>query len=167
VALMAAWSGYSAAKWGTESSLSLASANATRSKASLEAIQATQTQTLDSVSFNAALTAYEAHDTKLFQLTLRRLRPGYQPAVRAWLALHPLTNPRAPPDPQYMPQYRIPKEAEAATLDAQATAFFTKGKSDAGTASMCASPSSWPRSWSWSASARTSPFSEDRTGCSH
>ena len=39
VALLAAWSGYSAAKWGTESSLSLAKASSTRSKASLALIQ--------------------------------------------------------------------------------------------------------------------------------
>ena len=40
VALLAAWSGYSAAKWGTESSLSLAKASSTRTKASLALIQA-------------------------------------------------------------------------------------------------------------------------------
>jgi hypothetical protein len=45
---MAAWSGYSAAKWGTESSLSLAKASAFRSKWSLAEIQTTQTRTLDS-----------------------------------------------------------------------------------------------------------------------
>jgi hypothetical protein len=33
VALLAAWSGYSAAKWGTDSSISLATASATRTKA--------------------------------------------------------------------------------------------------------------------------------------
>src|SRR5207244_5149796 len=33
VAIIAAWSGYSAAKWGTESSLKLAKASATRTKA--------------------------------------------------------------------------------------------------------------------------------------
>ena len=42
VALLAAWSGFSAAKWGTESSLSLAKASSTRTKASLAQIQATQ-----------------------------------------------------------------------------------------------------------------------------
>ena len=66
MALLAAWSGYSAAKWGTESSLSLAKASSTRSKASLAAIKATQIRTLDSVSFNAAATAYTSGDPKLF-----------------------------------------------------------------------------------------------------
>jgi hypothetical protein len=60
VALLAAWSGYSAAKWGTESSLSLAKASSTRTKASLALIEANQIRTLDSVSFNAAETAYAA-----------------------------------------------------------------------------------------------------------
>jgi hypothetical protein len=134
VALLAAWSGYSAAKWGTESSLSLAKASSTRTKASLAQIQATQIRTLDSVSFNAAETAYASHDTKLFRLDLRRMRPGYLPAVNAWLALHPLKNPGVPPDPSYMPQYKIPQEAQATTLTAQADAYFSHGEAAAGTA---------------------------------
>ena len=134
VALLAAWSGYSAAKWGTESSLSLAKAASTRSNASLALIQATQIRTLDSVSFNAAETAYAAHNTKLFRLDINRLRPGYRPAVEAWLALHPLKNPKAPPDPSYMPQYRIPQQAEGVALSARATAYFNQGQSAAATA---------------------------------
>jgi hypothetical protein len=107
VALLAAWSGYSAAKWGTESSLSLAKASSTRTKANLDEIEATQIRTLDSVSFNAAETAYAANDPKLFRLAIRRLRVGYRPAFEAWLVTHPLKNANAPPDPSYMPQYRI------------------------------------------------------------
>src|SRR4051794_13811150 len=57
VALMAAWSGYSAAKWGTESSVSLAHASSVRSKANRADIEALQLRTLDSVSFNAVFTA--------------------------------------------------------------------------------------------------------------
>ena len=134
VALMAAWSGYSAAKWGTESSLSLAKASATRTKANLAAIEATQIRTLDSVSFNAAATAYAAGNTKLFRLAVKRLRPGYQPAFDAWMATHPLKNPKAPSDPSYMPQYRIPEEAQARVLNARADDLFAEGQSDAGTA---------------------------------
>lgn len=128
VALLAAWSGYSAAKWSTRSSLSLAKASADRTKGSLAEIQATQIRTLDSVSFNAAETAYESHNAKLFALTLRRLRPGYRPAVEAWLALRPLKNPNAPPDPSYMPQYHIPQQAQARAFNAAADASFTTGE---------------------------------------
>lgn len=134
VALLAAWSGYSAAKWGTESSLSLARASAARNKASLAEVQATQIRTLDSVSFDAAETAYAAHNAKLFALDLRRLRPGYLPAVKAWLATHPLKNPSAPPDPSYMPQYVIPQDAQARTASAQSNAYFSAGESAASTA---------------------------------
>ncbi len=134
VALLAAWSGYSAAKWGTESSVSLAKASSTRTKASLAQIQATQIRTLDSVSFNAAETAYASKDQRLFNLALRRLRPGYKPAVTAWLATHPLKNSKAPPDPSYMPQYRIPQETQARVLTAGADAYFAKGESASATA---------------------------------
>jgi hypothetical protein len=134
VALLAAWSGYSAAKWGTESSISLARASSTRTKASLAQTQALQIRTLDSVSFNAAENAYAAHNSKLFAVALRRLRPGYRPAMSAWLATHPLKNPNAPPGPSYMPQYRIPQEAQARQLNAQADAYFSHGQDAAGTA---------------------------------
>jgi hypothetical protein len=83
VALLAAWSGYSAAKWGTESSLSLAKASSIRNRASLAQIEATQIRTLDSVSFNAAMTAWASHDTKPAP-TLTSARARAQPP--------PLTN---------------------------------------------------------------------------
>lgn len=134
VALLAAWSGYSAAKWGTDSSLSLAKASSTRTKASLALIQANQIRTLDSVSFNAVETAYAAHNSRLFRLDVNRLRPGYRPAFEAWIAQHPLKNPHAPPDPSYMPQYRIPQEAAGLALSARADAYFKEGQSAAGTA---------------------------------
>jgi hypothetical protein len=134
VALLAAWSGYSAAKWSTESSLSLARASSARSRASADQIQAIQIRTLDSVSFNAVEGAYVAHDTRLFDLAVRRLRPGYRPAFDAWLATHPLKNPHAPADPSDMPQYVIPQQAAARALSAQSDVSFTKGEAAAGTA---------------------------------
>jgi hypothetical protein len=130
---MAAWSGYSAAKWSTESSLSLSKASAARSEASADQIQATQIRTLDSVSFNAVEGAYVTHNTKLFNLTIKRLRAGYKPAFNAWLATHPLKNPNAPADPSDMPQYVIPQEKQAAVLTARANELFSEGQSAAGT----------------------------------
>ncbi|HEY1520206.1 MAG TPA: hypothetical protein VGF91_27525 [Solirubrobacteraceae bacterium] len=64
---------------------------------------------------------------------VRRLRAGCRPAFNAWLATHPLKNPNAPPDPSYMPQYRIPQEAQGRVLTAQADSYFTQGKDDAAT----------------------------------
>ncbi|HJS94242.1 MAG TPA: hypothetical protein VJ741_08260 [Solirubrobacteraceae bacterium] len=134
VALIAAWSGYSAAKWSTDSSLSVAKAASVRNAANLATVQATQIRTLDSVSFNAAEGAYLSGNAALFRLSLRRMRPGYRPAVNAWLATHPLKNPHAPPDPSYMPQYVIPQEAQAKALNRQADARFSEGQDAAATA---------------------------------
>jgi len=134
VAIMAAWSGYAAAKWGTDSSLSLAKASATRTKANQAAIEATQIRTLDSVDFNAAITAYAANNPLLFRVALKRLRPSALAAVEAWRATKPLTNPNAPADPSDMPQYQIPQQKQANTLNAEADAYFATGQSAAGTA---------------------------------
>jgi hypothetical protein len=134
VALLAAWSGYSAAKWGSHSSIMLARASSAQSDASVARIQATQIRTLDSVTFNAVEAAYLANDLKAYRLSLRRLRPGYKPAFDAWLATHPLKNPNAPPDPSYLPQYRIPQDTQAKLLTAQANADFSQAESASGTA---------------------------------
>jgi hypothetical protein len=134
VALLAAWSGYSAAKWSTHSSLLLASASTKRTEWSVAEIQANQIRTLDSVSFNAAEAAYVSKDTRLYRVAVKRLRPGYRPAFNAWIATHPLTNPNAPPGPAYMPQYRIPQEAQARVFNEQAGADFSEGQSAAVTA---------------------------------
>ena len=128
VALLAAWSGFSAAKWSTHGSITLAKASATRAKAGVAQVQAIQIRTLDSVSFNAVATAYASGDEKLFALSLARLRPSYRAATKAWIALRPLKNPHAPPDPSYMPQYRIPQEKASRALDARATAYLAEGQ---------------------------------------
>ncbi len=127
VAVLAAYSGYAAAKWGTESSLSLAKASATRTKANRADLEALQLRTLDSVSFNAWFAAFVAGNTTAEGLAERRLRPGYRPAFHAWLATDPAHNPNAPPGPSYMPQYVIPQEVASTALDKQADVAFAAG----------------------------------------
>jgi len=127
VAVLAAYSGYAAAKWGTESSVSLAKASALRTKANRADLEALQLRTLDSVSFNAWFTAFTAGNVNAERLAEKRLRPGYRPAFHAWLATNPAHNPNAPPGPAYMPQYVIPQEVASKAYDAQADAAFAKG----------------------------------------
>lgn len=134
VALLAAYSGFAAAKWSTESSVSLAKASALRTKASRADLEALQTRTLDSVSFNAWFAAFVAGNKRAEQLAQARLRPGYRPAFNAWLATDPAHNPNAPPGPAYVPQYVIPQQAQANHLDAQADEEFTAGSDAGGTA---------------------------------
>ena len=127
VAVLAAYSGYAAAKWSTESSVSLAGASAARTKANRADLEALQIRTLDSVSFNAWFTAFTAGNTNAQRLAERRLRPGYRSAFYAWLATDPAHNPNAPPGPSYMPQYVITQEATASANDARADVEFAKG----------------------------------------
>ncbi len=127
VAVLAAYSGYAAAKWGTYSSVSLAKASAARTKANRADLEALQIRTLDSVSFNAWFSAFSAGNTLAERLAEKRLRPGYRPAFHAWLATDPAHNPKAPPGPSYMPQYVIPQEHAANADDAEADASFATG----------------------------------------
>jgi hypothetical protein len=127
VAVLAAYSGYAAAKWGTESSVTLAKASAARTKASRADLEGIVTRTLDSASFNAWFTAFTAGNANAERLAAKRMRPGYRPAFSAWLATDPAHNPNAPPGPAYMPQYVIPQDAAARSYDAQADAALAKG----------------------------------------
>jgi hypothetical protein len=134
VAVLAAYSGYAAAKWGTESSVTLARASAERTKANRADIEGIVTRTLDSASFNAWFTAFTAGNVNAERLAAKRMRPGYRPAFNAWLATDPAHNLNAPPGPAYMPQYVIPQEVEARAHDAQADAEFAKGSAAGSTA---------------------------------
>ena len=127
VAVLAAYSGWAAAKWSTESSVSLAKASAQRTLASRADTEAIVTRTLDSVSFNAWFTAFVNGNAKAERLAIRRFRPGYRPAFNAWIATHPADNPRSPPGPAYMPQYVIPAEQQTTLHDKKADAAFETG----------------------------------------
>jgi hypothetical protein len=127
VAVLAAYSGFAAAKWGTESSVALARASAERTKANRADLEGIVTRTLDSASFNTWFTAFAAGDRNAERLARRRMRPGYRPAFNAWLATDPAHNRNAPLGPAYMPQYVIPQEAETKRLDAEADAAFAEG----------------------------------------
>jgi hypothetical protein len=128
VALTAAWAGYSAAKWSTESSLKLAKASATRTKANRAFQLAATTRSQDASNFNAWFTAYVAGNKNAMRVAENRFRPNYDLAFRAWLATKPFTNPDAPKGPQYMPQYRPLGLAISHQLDLQADAYYAQGQ---------------------------------------
>lgn len=131
VALMAAWSGYAAAKWSTESRVDLAEASTKRSEANRADLQAMSLRNFDSTTFDAWFAAYTAGNQQAMAIAERRFRPGFRIAFDPWRATDPEHNPNAPKGPTYMPQYRQPGLKEANALDAQATKAFADG-SDAG-----------------------------------
>jgi hypothetical protein len=129
VTLTVAWSGFAAAKWGTESRLELAAASTARSEANRAVFSAQQTRNYDASMFNAWFTAWVLDRTDQMKIAERRFRPAYDEAFRAWRRTTPETNPDAPPGPSYMPEYVIPAEARAARLDEEAKAQAAAGDS--------------------------------------
>jgi hypothetical protein len=131
VTLTAAYSGFAAAKWDTESRLQLAEASTARSQANRAFITAQQLRTYDASTFNAWFTAYTLGDRNKMQIAERRFRPDYLVAFVAWLKTHPATNPNAPPGPAYMPQYHVRQQLQGHLFDKSADDHTSAGE-DAG-----------------------------------
>jgi hypothetical protein len=127
VALLAAWSGYAAAKWSTESRLASGQASTARTEANRAATLDAASLEFDSATFNAWFTAYVVGNETAMNVAMRRFRPPFRVAFDAWLATDPFNNDNAPPGPTYMPQYQRPDQERAATLDAQADAYVARG----------------------------------------
>jgi hypothetical protein len=128
VAVLAAWSGFAAAKWGTESSLQLAKASAARTEANRADLESFQLRNFDSLTFNAWFTAYVAGNKQAERVAELRFRPNFLVAFDAWRKTDPFTNPHAPKGPTYMPEYIQPGLAQANRLDAQANAHYAAGE---------------------------------------
>ena len=128
VAILAAWSGYSAAKWSTASSLELANASATRTKANRAFQQSLTFRVGDAVTFNAWFAAYLTGNKNGAPWPRGVFRPAFRRAFDAWFATNPFTNTAAPPGPQAMPQYHAPGEAASKQLDRKADASYADGQ---------------------------------------
>jgi hypothetical protein len=128
VALLAAWSGYVAASWNTESRVLLAESTTARTKASRANLESIELRNFDSSTFEAWFAAYTARNEEAMTVAERRFRPEFRVAFDAWRATQPETNPRAPPGPTYMPEYRQPGLARATALDNQADEAFAAGE---------------------------------------
>jgi hypothetical protein len=134
VAILAAYSGFSSAKWSTHSSLELAKASAARTEANRAAYQAADLKNFDSLTFNAWFTAYVANNKNAMRVAEERFRPVFLTAFKAWLTTHPFTNPNAPKGPTYMPQYKQPELAQANALDSRASSYYSLGEQAGGNA---------------------------------
>jgi len=128
VTVTAAWSGFAAAKWGTESRLQLAAASSARVEANRAAFTAESLRNFDASTFNAWFIAYTLGNREKMQIAQRRFRPPFQVAFDAWLATHPGTNPHAATGPTEMPQYHLPEADRAKALDLTADAYAAAGE---------------------------------------
>lgn len=125
--LATAWSGYQAALWSGVQSQRYSQASASRVKADEYTVSGGQMHLGDLVLVNGWFNAIETGNRRLAADYRRRFRPGFQPIFAAWLALHPLTNRRAPPGPTYMPQYQPAPYVAAAAANTRADRLFAEG----------------------------------------
>lgn len=127
VTVTAAWAGFAAAKWATESRIDIARSVTLRNIATRDDLRADSLRNFDSSTFDAWFIAWTLNNRSKEVVAERRFRPSFRVAFNAWMATDPLHNVHAPPGPTYMPQYKLPAQARANALDNAATAKFRAG----------------------------------------
>ena len=130
VTITAAWAGYSAARWGTASRIEIAQSSSLRNLATRDDLTAISLRNFDSSTFTVWFVAWTLNNPQKEAVAIRRFRPAFLVAFKAWLATDPLHNPHSPPGPTYMPQYKLPAQAQANALDNAASAKFAIGNHD-------------------------------------
>ncbi len=134
VALMAAWSGFAAAKWSTESRLTVAAASTTRNTANTVELEGLDVRIGDGLVFNSWLTMHALGDAEDEAVALRRFSPTLRAAFDAWWATDPDHNPNAPGGPQAMPEYSVPALERAERLRSHGEEQFAEGSEQGETA---------------------------------
>jgi hypothetical protein len=127
VAIATAWSGYQSALWDGQSARLYGQSSKIRLTGTAETSRAGQLALYDATTVNSWLAAEVAGNAKLARTYEQRLRPEFRPAFRAWVATDPLHNPKAPPGPMFMSQYRNSAQARGAALEARASDVFAEG----------------------------------------
>lgn len=134
VAVATAWSGYQASRWEGKSTTDYALYERYTVLSQEKTTLAGQDRLYDIVHFSAWVDAKLAGREKLAGFYERRFRPEYALAFKEWLRLDPLHNPKAPPGPIFMPQYKDANAAEALRLEAVSARHFDLGVSSRETA---------------------------------
>ncbi len=119
-AVATAWSSYQSSRWSGVQAIDFSRANAARVESTRASDEAGQETQVDVLTFTQWVNAYAAKDRRLTRFYADRFRNEFKPAVRAWIATHPLKNPSAPPTPFAMPQYKLARNAESRRLLADA-----------------------------------------------
>jgi hypothetical protein len=127
-AVATAWSSYQSNRWTAEYRKASGHTNAVRIEAArAQGLAESQTQ-IDAATFIQWIDAYSLRRTELVDFYFKRFREEFKPAVVAWIATKPLTNPHAPLTPFVMPQYKLAASKEARQLDAEADASSALGQ---------------------------------------
>lgn len=125
-AVLTAWSGFQAAKWGGAMAISFSQAAAARIEvARLEGV-ANRKQTIQVALFSQWVQATADGKQPVAEYLSTRFPEPLKAAFIAWQATHPSTDATAPLSPFDMAQYRLPELTTAQAVDTRATQTFTR-----------------------------------------
>ena len=112
-----AWCAYQSARWGGEQAFYLSEAAGMGRESARNMVQAGQVEVLDVAMFMEYASALSQKNNDYAEFLYERFRPELKSATDAWLALNPLNNPKAPPSPFEMVEYKIAERDEARRLN--------------------------------------------------
>ncbi len=115
-AVATAWSSYQSSRWSGVQAIDFSRANAARVESTRASTEAGQETQVDVLTFTQWVNAYASKEHELAHFYFDRFRAEFEPAVKAWIATDPLKNPKAPPVPFAMPQYKLASETESQKL---------------------------------------------------
>jgi hypothetical protein len=124
----AAWASYESSRWGAVQTANFNGSNAARVESARASAAGGQQVQIDVAMFFQAADAFAAGDEELFQFYVDRARDEFKPALEAWIASEPLTNPDAALTPFRLPEYQIAKSAEADALGVESEAQLEVAK---------------------------------------
>jgi hypothetical protein len=127
VAVLTAWSGYQAARWGAESAKSYALAASSNTDAQEQLTLAGQDHLYDVVTFDSWMQAWHTGKKDLAGVFERRFRPEFAAAWHVWLEADPFHDPKAAPGPSFLPAYRSAHRENARELARGARAHYDRG----------------------------------------
>jgi hypothetical protein len=123
-AVLTAVCGYQSGRWSGAQTREYNMANAQRIESAEAADRGLALTAIDVNLFLNYVNAVSVGNTRDADFIYRRFRPEMRPAMKAWLATKPLTNPHAPSSPFVMPQYSLATNSSSRRLAAQAAGDF-------------------------------------------
>lgn len=120
VTILAAWSGFAAASYGTDSRVAFAESARADTDGDEQILEARAIENFDEAAFNAWLVTDLLGDEPRADVARARFSPDLEQAFDAWIQLDPETNASAPATPFDMAEYQRPllRSAESLRLEA-------------------------------------------------
>lgn len=127
VTILAAWSGFAAASYGTDSRIAFAQSAQADTDGDEQVLQADDIKNFDESAFNAWLIADLLGSKEQASIARARFSPGLDTAFEAWLQMDPMTSAAAPPTPFDMAEYERPLLRSAEQLREEADRLTQEG----------------------------------------